>query len=134
MIISVCLGVQIGAWTNYQMGFLFESKATQPYAIIWPTYEMFGLCALRTIIGFCCILSTRALCKSASYATLCALLKLNSKELKFTKDSLENKQKIIVELGYKFITYLLMGFNTLYSMPTVFRMLGIERPTFYTEI
>ncbi|XP_021924844.1 sphingosine-1-phosphate phosphatase 2-like isoform X2 [Zootermopsis nevadensis] len=134
MVVSVCVGVHIGAWTNYQLGVLSESPDSPPYAIIWPSYEMLGLSALRTVIGFCCIVATRALCKSASYATVCALLRLNSRELQRSQNSIQNRQKIIVELSYKFITYALLGFNTLYLLPSVFRLMGIERPTFYTEI
>ncbi|PSN36438.1 hypothetical protein C0J52_16304 [Blattella germanica] len=134
MVVSVCVGVHIGAWTNYQLGVMREYPDPPPYAIIWPSYEMLGLSALRTVIGFCCIVATRALCKSASYATVCTLLRLNSRELKKSQNSIENSQKITVELSYKFITYALLGFNTLYLLPNVFRLIGIERPTFYTEI
>jgi len=134
MVVSVCVGVHIGAWTNYQLGVLSESPDSPPYAIIWPSYEMLGLSALRTVIGFCCIIATRALCKSASYATVCTLLHLNSQELQKSRNSIENRQKITVELSYKFITYALLGFNTVYLLPNVFRLIGIERPTFYTEI
>lgn len=134
MVVSVCVGVHIGAWTNYQLGILQESSLSPPYAIIWPSYAMMGLGALRTVIGFCCIIATRALCKSASYATICALLRLNSQELRRSQNSIENQQKVIVELSYKFITYILLGFNTVYLLPNVFRLIGIERPTFYTEI
>ncbi|KAK7791611.1 hypothetical protein R5R35_014684 [Gryllus longicercus] len=134
MVVSVCVGVHVGAWMNYQVGILQESSLTPPYAIIWPSYPMMGLGALRTVIGFCCIIATRALCKSASYATICALLRLNSQELKKSQNTIENTQKITVELSYKFITYVLMGFNTVYLLPNVFRLIGIERPTFYTEI
>ncbi|KAJ9590722.1 hypothetical protein L9F63_016238 [Diploptera punctata] len=134
MVVSVCIGVHIGAWTNYQLGVMSEHPDPPPYAIIWPSYEMLGLSALRTVIGFCCIVATRALCKSASYATVCTLLRLNSRELRNSRNSIENRQKITVELSYKFITYALLGFNTLYLLPNVFRLIGIERPTFYTEI
>lgn len=134
MVLSVCAGVHIGAWTNYQLGNLKESTLTPPYSIIWPSYEMFGLATLRTVIGFCCIIATRALCKSASYATICALLQLNSQEVKQSKNSINNHKKITVELSYKYITYLLLGINTAYLLPNVFKLLGIERPTFYTEM
>ncbi|PNF35891.1 Sphingosine-1-phosphate phosphatase 1 [Cryptotermes secundus] len=134
MVLSVCVGVHVGAWTNYQLGVLSESPDSPPYAIIWPSYEMLGLSALRTVIGFCCIVATRALCKSASYATVCTLLRLNSRELQQSQNSIKNRQKITVELSYTFITYALLGFNTVYLLPSVFRLMSIERPTFYTEI
>ncbi|XP_047001563.1 sphingosine-1-phosphate phosphatase 2-like [Schistocerca americana] len=134
IVVSVSTGILIGAWLNYQLGNLYESSLSPPYTIIWPSYEMLGLATLRTAIGFCCLIATRAVGKSASYATVCALLRLSSKEIRESQYSIENKQKIIVEISYKYITYFLMGINTAYLLPNVFRLIGIERPTFYTEI
>lgn len=128
-ILGVSVGVTIGAWTNYQLGAMTEPSQPPPYDIIWPTYEMIGTSILRTIIGFCCIIGTRAICKSASYATLCFLLQ--SSEI---KNSAHSKTKTAIELSYKYITYVLLGFNILYLLPSVFRLLRIERPTFYTEM
>lgn len=93
-----------------------------------------GLGILRTVIGLSCVLATRAWCKWASYATVCALLRLNASDIKKQCYSVHNHQKNIVELSYKFITSVLVGFNTTYLMPSVFRLLGIARPTFYTEM
>ncbi|XP_063241950.1 sphingosine-1-phosphate phosphatase 1-like [Bacillus rossius redtenbacheri] len=121
MIVSVCAGVHVGAWTNYQLGILSASGDPPPYAVIWPSCAMLGLGFLRTAIGFCCVLATRAVGKSASYATLCALPRCSP-----GRDA--------VALAYSFATCYLMGFNTVYLLPSVFRLLGIERPTFYTEI
>lgn len=42
MIVSVCVGIHIGAWTNYQLGQMTESSLPPPYTIIWPNYEMLG--------------------------------------------------------------------------------------------
>lgn len=105
-----------------------------PYNIMWPSYPMFGITVLRTILGFCCVLSTKAICKSLSYATICAILRVNSKELMQSENSLKNKNKILVDLVYKYIFCFMIGFNTVYLLPNVFTMIGIERPTFYTEI
>lgn len=134
IVVSVSTGILIGAWLNYQLGNLYESPLSPPYTIIWPSYEMLGLAILRTAIGFCCLIATRAVGKSASYATVCALLRLSSKEVRESQYSIENKQKIFVEISYKYITYFLMGINTAYLLPNVFRLIGVERPTFYTEI
>uniref|UniRef100_T1GYT9 Uncharacterized protein n=1 Tax=Megaselia scalaris TaxID=36166 RepID=T1GYT9_MEGSC len=68
MTVSVCVGLQIGAWLNYQLGYLVTPNSSPPYDIIWPNYQMFGLLLLRTILGLCCIVATRALSKSICYA------------------------------------------------------------------
>ena len=43
-------------------------------------------------------------------------------------------QMLSVELPYKFVTYLVIAFNTVWLAPQVFRYIGIERETFFTEI
>lgn len=134
MTVSVCVGLQIGAWSNYQLGYLIAPESEPPYEIIWPNYQMFGLLILRTVIGLCCIVATRALGKSVCYAFVCALLGRSKNEIKSSENTLENKHKTIVELVYKFFTCSLIGFNTQFLLPNVFKTLNIGRPDFYTEI
>ncbi|XP_021191169.2 sphingosine-1-phosphate phosphatase 1 [Helicoverpa armigera] len=134
MIVSVCAGILTGAWTHYQLGNMAASPAAPPYQIIWPSYNMLGCTILRTILGFCGVLATRAIAKSLSYAFVCALLGKDKNELRNSEDSLDNKNKIIVELSYKYFTYGMIGFNTTYVFPRVFDLLKINRPTYYTEI
>ncbi|XP_066906115.1 sphingosine-1-phosphate phosphatase 2 [Halyomorpha halys] len=128
MIVSVCVGIHIGAWTNFQLGQMSVSPSSPPYTVIWPTYETLGLVFLRCALGFSCIVATRAMCKSAGYATLSALGV--STEPTETPSSLKNT----IDLIFKYITYSLIGFNTLHLLPSTFKMLSIDRPTFYTEI
>ncbi|CAK1601426.1 unnamed protein product [Parnassius mnemosyne] len=134
MIVSVCAGILTGSWTNYQLGNMVASSADPPYEIIWPSIEMLGCTILRTILGFCGVLATRAIAKSVSYAFVCALLGKDKNELRNSEDSLDNKNKIIVELCYKYFTCGLIGFNTTYVFPNVFHLLQINRPTYYTEV
>lgn len=134
MTVSVTAGLQIGVWLNYQMGYMVTPDATPPYDIIWPTYPMLGLMILRTILGLCCVVATRAIAKSISYAVVCAALGKNKNELRNSANTLENRDKIIVELCYKYFTCCMIGFNAAYLLPNVFKLIGIGRPDFYTEI
>lgn len=134
MIVSVCAGILTGSWTNYQLGNMTAASQPPPYEIIWPSIEMLGHTILRTILGFCGVIATRAIAKSVSYAFVCALLGKDKNELRNSEDSLDNKNKIIVELCYKYFTYGMIGFNTTYVFPNVFYLLKINRPTYYTEI
>ncbi|XP_046395785.1 sphingosine-1-phosphate phosphatase 1-like [Ischnura elegans] len=133
VVLGVSLGVHVGAWTNYHSGAMQElfPKPSLPHAILWPSYEMMGLMLLRTALGFSCIVATRAICKWASYATLRAVLLGTNKS---PNEPSTSRAEVAVELGYKFFTYAAVGFNTLYLLPGAFRLLRIERPTFYTEI
>lgn len=136
MTTSVFTGIVVGAWLNYQLGALQppEITSTRPYEIIWPTHRMIGLMILRTVLGLCCVVATRAIGKSIAYGVVCALLGRDKTEIKKSENSLENRDKIIVELSYKFFVYGMIGFNTNYLLPNVFKMLNIGRPDFYTEI
>lgn len=134
MIVSVCAGILTGAWTNYKLGNMVASEEDPPYEIIWPSIPMLGCTILRTVLGFCGILATRAIAKSLSYAFVCALLGKDKNELRNSENSLDNKNKIIVELSYKYFMCAMIGFNTIYICPNVFELLMINRPTYYTEI
>lgn len=136
MTTSVTTGILVAAWLNYQLGSVQPPSitTTRPYSIIWPTYQMLGLIILRTVLGLCCVVATRALGKSIAYAFVCALLGRDKNEVKASESSLENRDKIIAELSYKFLACGLIGFNTNWLLPNVFKMLGIGRLDFYTEI
>jgi len=49
MVLSVTAGVQIGSWTNYQLGSMTEAPLSPPYPIIWPSYEMCGKLCVSVI-------------------------------------------------------------------------------------
>ncbi|XP_065331528.1 sphingosine-1-phosphate phosphatase 2-like [Cloeon dipterum] len=132
VIIGVSSGIQLASWLNYKMGFMQESLLQPPYTIIWPSYQMFGLLLLRTVIGFCCTIATRAIFRWSSYITMCAVLQLDRDSMK--QRDVANQRQTIVELTYKFITYFAIGINTIWLQPNTFRLIGIERPSFYTEI
>lgn len=134
MVVSVTAGVHAGTWLNHYVGVLSKPLFSPPYHIIWPTYPMLGRLLLRTVLGFCSIIATKAICKSFSYATMCAILRVNAKELMKSQDYSGNPNKVFVDLVYKYVCCFMIGVNTVYLLPNVFGMLGIERPTFYTEI
>jgi hypothetical protein len=41
---------------------------------------------------------------------------------------------IEMETFFQYLTYTAIGFNITFLAPAVFRVLGCERPSFYTEI
>jgi len=134
LIIGAYLGQQLGYWLNYQLGLLVAANVPPPYPILWPTWEQYGVTLLRLIIGGVVCLGTRAVFKPISYLTACHLLKVDMRELNSQPNSTNNKKKLIAELFYKFVTYVAIGFNVCWVAPVAFRVLGCERPSFYTEI
>lgn len=136
MTTSVGAGILVAAWLNYQLGLLQppDISSTRPYEIIWPTHQMLGLIILRTVLGLCCVIATRAVGKFIAYTLVCALLGRDQKEIRASESTLENRDKIIVELSYKFFVCSMIGFNTYFLLPNFFKMLSIERPDFFTEL
>lgn len=134
MMVGVCVGAQIGAWMNYQLGQMSHPELTPPYTIMWPSYSKLGQTVFRTALGFVTIALTKIITKWLTYSTLCTVLRVNVDNLKKSANTLENKHKTFVDLSYKYLACLAIGFNTLYTLPIAFRYFGIERPTFYTEI
>lgn len=134
LVLGGWLGQQLGNWTNYQLGLLAAASIPPPYPILWPTWHQYGLTLLRVVIGGVIAVATRAIFKPLSYLTACYLLNANAAQLKEEANDINNKKKLIAELSYKYLTYTAIGFNITFLAPAVFRVLGCERPSFYTEI
>lgn len=134
MVVAVTAGIQIGAWVNYQSNYIITPSSPPPYPIIWPSHTMLGMLLLRTVLGLCCIVATRAIGKFITYAVACTLLGRDRTELIRSENSLQNRHKIIVDLSSKYFQSAMIGFNLQYLLPNVFRLLKIGRPDFYTEI
>ncbi|KAL6268855.1 hypothetical protein P5V15_001977 [Pogonomyrmex californicus] len=134
MIVSVAAGVHVGTWLNYFTGVLRASQSSPPYHIIWPTYSMLGHLILRTVLGFSGVVATKVVCKFLSYFILCSILQINWKKLMKCQDYDGNRNKVFVDLVYKYASCFMIGVNAMYLLPQIFSMIGIERPAFYTEI
>lgn len=134
VIVGVGCGSLLGSWLNYQVGVTREPTLAPPYTVIWPTLNMAGLSLLRTILGLVVIVAVKAIFKALSFATICALLQVKAEDYVNKSGSLTSRHRLIVELFYKFITYIAIGFTIVYTGPLAFRLIGIERPTFYTEV
>ncbi|KFM73456.1 Sphingosine-1-phosphate phosphatase 1, partial [Stegodyphus mimosarum] len=114
VIMGTGTGFALGSWLNYRLGVIRGPALPPPYDIMWPDYRVFGLALLRAIIGISCIVATRAFFKSVSYAIFCFVMRVDSSDLK-------SRQKILVEIPSKFITYTAIGFVITYVAPFVFR-------------
>ena len=132
--VGLYAGIAVGAWINYQLGYIEEPILRPPYPVIWPSHAMWGQLLLRTVLGLCCVLATKAVGKTVCYAVACAFLGRDRTELIKSENSLENKAKIFVDLSSKFTMTLMIGINIQYLLPNVFKLIGIGRPDFYTEI
>ncbi|XP_057380849.1 sphingosine-1-phosphate phosphatase 2-like [Daphnia carinata] len=133
VILGSSMGLQLGGWICFQMGSIRGPPIKPPYSIIWPSYEMLGLCLLRTIIGLITVVATRAIAKSLSYATMRRVVSTLRSRDKLTKEDAQDVE-LFVKLGSKLLTYAAIGIDVVCLAPAAFRFLNIERPTFHTEI
>lgn len=134
-ILSVFCGAQLGAWVNYQSGFHQSSASlTPPFDVNWPSNENLGLIVMRTILGIGIVALSEFIVKFTSFAFACALFKKSKKEILESNDSLENKEKTIIELCCKFCTYGIIGFFTTFLVPLIFEYLSIQRSDYYAKI
>lgn len=127
IILGVCGGIGLGHWVCYQYGLMERATTPPPYDIIPPSFSWFGQMLLRLSIGVVILFSTRAVMKTLTLNVICWLTKQD-------KEDVRAHQKLIVELPLKFFTYMAIAFNSVYLAPQVFRYMGIERPTYFTEI
>lgn len=128
LILGVGAGVALGHWVCYQYGFMHKALTPPPYEILMPNINWLGQVVMRLCLGVVILVATRALMKATVYNVACYLSGVNRNNYKRTT------QMLSVELPYKFVTYLVIAFNTVWLAPQVFHFIGIERETFFTEI
>ncbi|XP_041355126.1 sphingosine-1-phosphate phosphatase 2-like [Gigantopelta aegis] len=126
-IVSICAGCYFGSWLNYAQGFMSPSDILPPYPLTYLQVEVIVYSFIRLVVGLVQSVAGLYFLKFVTYAALCYIFKLDSKDPK-------TKQKLIVELPYKYITNFVVSFNTVYTTPLTFCLLGIQRLSYYSEI
>lgn len=127
VILAVCGGIGLGHWVCFQYGLMERATTPPPYDIIPPSWTWFGQMLMRLSIGVVILFSTRAIMKIIMYNVLRIVTGTS-------EEGMKSHQKLIVELPYKFCTYTMIAVSSVYLAPQVFRLMGIERPTYFTEI
>ena len=128
LIMSAGSGVALGHWMSFQYGFMHKASLPPPYRIILPTWTWAGLILLRMTIGVIVLLIIRQAVAAVVCRVACYIAGVDH------KDRAAARQHFAVELSYKFVTYATISVGMVYSAPAMFRALGIERETFFTEI
>jgi len=131
VIVGSAIGLNLGSWLNYQLGIIRgPPPSSPPYAVMWPTGHMIGLLVLRQILGLILVVLSKTIGRKLM-TSLQTRLQLPDERLKSTT---EKNPGIVTELFTKFFTYILVGFTVTHIATNLFRSLGIERPSFHTEI
>jgi len=128
LMVSAGSGVALGHWMSFQYGFMRKANLPPPYDIIPPTWTWAGLVVLRMLTGVSVLLFLRQTVAFVVYRVACYVARVDH------RDRVASRQCFAVELPYKFVTYATISIGMVYAAPAMFRALGIERETFFTEI
>lgn len=132
-IAAVFVGIELGSWLNYQCGYVKEVDLVYPLNFEIGNYTTLGL---RTVVGLGIVAVTEFIGKSLIQSILCSIMNEDKKKIKEMENSVEkkNSKKNFIDLTSKFVTYSLLGFNTLFTVPLVCNYFDIQRDSFYSEI
>ncbi len=90
-----------------------------PFVIVVPSLGVVSVSVVRFVIGILLILPPRFIMKILCFKLLPAIMPTHGVE--------DVRQRPLVELPYKIITYGFVGFNVAYIVPIVFSILDICR-------
>jgi hypothetical protein len=127
----VFVGVELGTWLNYQIGYLNDNNVTLPLEYGINSYNSIFF---RTIVGLAIAGLTEFIGKLVVYDSLCLYFKKDKQILKETANSVDNTEKNFIDLSTKFVTYAVLGVNVVFFVPLIYKFLNIQRDSFYTEI
>jgi len=128
LIVSAASGVALGHWMSFQYSFMHKASSPPPYNIIPPTWTWAGLVVLRMTTGVLMLLIVRQTVATVVYRVACFFARVDH------RDRAATLKHFAVELPYRFVTYATISIGMVYAAPAMFRALGIERETFFTEI
>lgn len=124
MVVSVAAGIYTGVSL---FGESLGPLIPQPQDIIFPTFSSLWQILLRTTLGFSVVLATKVIVKKLCYRIASTKLK---KDLAKSEFSFENRDKILVDLIYKYMACFAIGIDISYTLPHVFQIFGIDKATF----
>jgi len=134
IIMGAYLGVRLGAWANYHLGYLTGPPLEMPYPILWPEFNQYGQPLLRFAIGSVMAVATHAVMKPLTYFIACWWMGVDMKKVMAQKKDIRNKHKLRAELTYKFVAWGFVGFVVQFVAPVAFSVIGCQRSTFHTEV
>ncbi len=126
MVVSVSTGVLVGYWIMHQCGMISHQVAQATYPLPALTVDLITMSIMRLLVGAVVLLVARTLLKFILYGTLCRMFNVDKNDPKM-------KQMLKVELPYKFITYSVIAVLCVMCVPLIFKWLGIQRDSYFTE-
>ena len=120
---AVVVGVGIGAWLNYQLGFSLDTTKPVRVPVSMPTLWWLGMSLLQFVVGVAMVFAVKMVVKPVTVRFFCAFFGLDKVDA----------QHPSVMVGYKYTTYLCLGLTMVFFAPLLFTRLGFGRPNYYLE-
>ncbi|XP_075470988.1 sphingosine-1-phosphate phosphatase 1 [Ascaphus truei] len=112
-------GIACGSHVNYMLGLLLDpSQDTLPFT---PSINviLLGKAMLRFLIGVVVLLMIRAVMKKISIPLACKIFGIPCDDVR------KARQRMEVELPYRYITYGVVGFGAMFIVPYLFTWVGL---------
>ncbi|XP_067411021.1 sphingosine-1-phosphate phosphatase 1 isoform X2 [Emydura macquarii macquarii] len=114
-------GVACGSHFNYMLGLMQDpSPDTLPLILPSITVTLFGKAILRLLIGVVLLLLTRIVMKKITIPLACKMFCIPYDDIR------QARQRMEVELPYRYITYGMVGFSLMFLVPCLFLFIGLS--------
>ncbi|XP_063295017.1 sphingosine-1-phosphate phosphatase 1 [Pelobates fuscus] len=114
-------GIACGSHVNYMLGLMLEPSPDLLPLIPPPiTVTLFGKALLRFLIGVVVLLVIRAAMKKISIPLACKVFGIPCHDIR------KARQRMEVELPYRYITYGSVGFGAMFVVPYLFTWIGLH--------
>ncbi|KAM9191200.1 sphingosine-1-phosphate phosphatase 1 [Mergus octosetaceus] len=114
-------GVACGSHVNYLMGIdLDPPPDTLPLSLSSLTVTVFGKAILRLLIGVIILLLTKVAMKKATIPLACKIFRIPLDDVR------KARQRMEVELPYRYVTYGMVGFSLVFVVPCLFSFMGLS--------
>ena len=124
--IGVCVGV--GAWMNYQLGWMTEtphSPNLQPLPAITKDWLIYSI--IRTVLGVAALASSRIVTKKIFTRLVCYCAGVDM-------SNIARQRELGLEVPIRWLTIGGLAVNTAFTAPIIYSYLGIDRQRYYSEV
>lgn len=125
--LAVFSGIYAGLWFTRSATDFIPVSDEAPYDVHLPGWDVISITLLRQTIGVFFIVILLTVNKYFVLQALCKVFGYDPKDP-------ESKKHLVIELPYKYVSYFSVSLVATYIMPLIFVYLGIQRPSFYTEV
>lgn len=114
-------GVACGCHVNYMLGLMPDPPAEALPLLVPPlTATLFGKAIVRLLIGVVLLLLTKTAMKKVTIPLACQIFHIPCGDVR------QARQRMEVELPYRYCTYGMVGFSLIFLIPSLFCTIGLS--------